>query len=287
MEFPRGKVFGHGPGTSHVIPSQIELQADCARCFGLCCVALAFSRSADFAIDKPAGEACPNLDAEFRCAIHGKLRERGFPGCTVFDCLGAGQQVSQVIYAGQDWRSHPVRASQMFEVFARMRELHMLLWHLREALRLPAAQPLQRELAGAFERVHWLTNASPESIIAIDMPAELRQVRDVLRRASALARDQATGARVDFSNKDLIGANLAGAKFRGANLRGAQLIGANLRDADLRLADLTAADLRDTDLRGADLSEALFVRQAQLDAARGDAHTRLPAGVERPKHWPR
>jgi uncharacterized protein YjbI with pentapeptide repeats len=266
-----------------VIPGQIQLEADCARCFGLCCVALAFSRSADFAIDKPVGEACPNLDATFRCAIHDELRQRGFPGCSVFDCLGAGQQVSQAIYAGRDWRSNPVLGSQMFEVFARVRELHMLLWHLREALRLPAAQQLHRELSGAFERIHRLTSSSPESILAIDMAEQLASVRDLLRCASARARDGVSGP--DYSNKDLIGANLAGAQLRGANLRGAQLIGANLRKADLRLADLTAADLRDTDVRGADLSGALFVRQAQLDAARGDADTRLPAGVQRPKHW--
>ena len=47
-----------------------DLRADCSSCFGLCCVALTFSRSADFAIDKPAGEACPNLSADFRCGIH-------------------------------------------------------------------------------------------------------------------------------------------------------------------------------------------------------------------------
>ena len=265
--------------------SEIELEADCARCFGLCCVALAFSASADFAIDKPAGEPCPNLDAEFRCSIHGELRQRGFPGCTVFDCLGAGQQVSQVIFAGHDWRSDPSLAPQIFEVFARIRELHMLLWHLREALRLPAAQQLDRQLTRAFERIHGLTSGPPETILGLEMAAELRRVRDLLRRASELARASVTGPRLDYSNKDLIGANLAGANLRGANLRGAQLIGANLRQANLRLADLTAADLRDTDLRGADLSEALFVRQAQLDAARGDAETRLPAQLRRPTHW--
>jgi len=268
-----------------VIPGEVELAADCAHCFGLCCVALAFSASADFAIDKPAGEACPHLHADFRCAIHGQLRQLGFPGCTVFDCLGAGQHVSQGIYAGLDWRGDPLRAAQMFEVFAHVRELHMLLWHLREALGLSAAQQLQRELTGEFERIHQLTSAPPETILAIDMGAQLGQVREVLRRASELARSNVPGPRVDYSNQDLVGANLAGARLRGANLRGAQLIRANLRNADLRLADLTAADLRDADVRGADLSEALFVRQAQLDAARGDADTGLPPRVQRPTHW--
>ena len=87
--------------------TRTELHADCARCFGLCCVALPFARSADFAVDKPAGTPCTNLQEDFRCGIHGALRERGFAGCTVFDCFGAGQKVSQVTFGGQDWRRAP------------------------------------------------------------------------------------------------------------------------------------------------------------------------------------
>ena len=66
------------------------LRADCERCFGLCCVAPAFSASADFAIDKPAGHPCPHLRPDFRCGIHTDLRGRGFRGCAVYDCFGAG-----------------------------------------------------------------------------------------------------------------------------------------------------------------------------------------------------
>ena len=49
---------------------RLGLRADCGSCFGLCCVALAFAASADFAIDKAAGQPCPNLRADFRCGIH-------------------------------------------------------------------------------------------------------------------------------------------------------------------------------------------------------------------------
>jgi uncharacterized protein YjbI with pentapeptide repeats len=271
------------------VTQEVELEADCSRCFGLCCVALAFSASADFAIDKPAGQPCPNLSADFRCGIHSSLRERGFPGCTVFDCLGAGQHVSQVIFNGNDWRSQPAIAQQMFDVFARVRELHQLLWHLRWALRLSATRPVHDDLRRAFAHIRRLTSGTPEEVLALDMAAQLRQVRDLLRRASALARRDSPGPglKLEYANTDLIGRNLAGADLRGANLRGAQLIAADLRRADLRLADLTVADLRDADLRGADLSEALFVRQSQLDAARGDTATRLPPGLQRPAHWPR
>ena len=41
----------------------------------------------------PAGKPCPNLREDFRCRIHEQLAERGFPGCVVFDCFGAGQRL--------------------------------------------------------------------------------------------------------------------------------------------------------------------------------------------------
>ncbi len=121
---------------------RLGLRADCERCAGLCCVAPAFSASADFAIDKDAGQPCPNLQADFRCAIHNRLRQQGFPGCTVYDCFGAGQKVAQVTFGGQDWRRAPRTANRMFEVFAIMRQLHELLWYLTEALTLQPARPL-------------------------------------------------------------------------------------------------------------------------------------------------
>jgi len=53
------------------------LEADCAECVGLCCVAPAFSKSSDFAIDKEAGKACPNLGSDFGCTIHERLAGAG------------------------------------------------------------------------------------------------------------------------------------------------------------------------------------------------------------------
>ncbi|GAA3867039.1 hypothetical protein GCM10022381_08280 [Leifsonia kafniensis] len=50
-------------------------------------------------------------------------------------------------------------------------------------------------------------------------------------------------------------------------------------------ADLLGADLRDARLAGADLSKALYLTQPQMNAARGDQHTRLPSDLEAPSHW--
>src|ERR1700710_3265051 len=123
-----------------------QLRADCASCVGLCCVVPAFAVSADFAIDKAPGEPCPNLQPDLRCGIHARLRPDGFSGCATYDCFGAGQQVSQVIFGGHDWRADPRTAQEMFAVFPVVRALHELLWYLAEALSLVTARSLHSEL---------------------------------------------------------------------------------------------------------------------------------------------
>jgi uncharacterized protein YjbI with pentapeptide repeats len=265
-----------------------SLRADCARCAGLCCVAPAFSASADFAIDKAAGQACPNLRPDFRCGIHARLRQRGFPGCAAYDCFGAGQKVTQVTFGGRDWRRAPGIAAQMFRVFTITRQLHELLWYLGEALALPAAGPVHRELAQAFEETERLTRGTPAALEELEITAYRREVSALLRRASELARAGCGGpGGADLAGADLVGKDLTDAELRGASLRGAVLIGADLRGADLGGADFTGADLRGADLSGADLAGSVFLTQAQLETATGDAATRLPPRLTRPAHWPR
>jgi uncharacterized protein YjbI with pentapeptide repeats len=268
-----------------------ELRADCSRCFALCCVAPAFAASADFAIDKPAGQPCPNLRPDFRCGVHDELRPRGFPGCTVYDCFGAGQKVAQVTFGGRDWRRHPATARQMFDVFAVMRHLHELLRYLTEARTLRPARPVHDQLTAALTETERLTRGDPDQLLAVDVAAHRDRVNALLRRASELTRARiapVAGSRrraVERRTPDLVGADLHGADLRGASLRGAYLVGADLHGADLRGADVIGADFRGTDIRGADLRGALFLVQSQLDAANGDTGTRLPPGLARPKHW--
>jgi uncharacterized protein YjbI with pentapeptide repeats len=261
-----------------------ELEPDCARCFGLCCVAPGFTASADFAIDKPPGRPCPHLAGDFRCTIHTDLRQRGFPGCTVYDCFGAGQRVAQVTFAGVDWRAAPGTARAMFAAFEVMRPLHELLWYLAEALAIERAAPLHPELAAMAAATERLTMGGPAELAAIDIDAHRGQVNQLLLAASELTRGGLAG--LEGRGADLVGADLRRAALRGANLRGALLVGADLRGADLGLADLTGADLRGARLGRADLGASLFLTQAQLEAAAGDHATRLPAARRRPGHWP-
>jgi hypothetical protein len=88
----------------------------------------------------------------------------------------------------------------------------------------------------------------------------------------------------DLHCADLHEAVLEWADLHRADLHEADLQGALLREADLHQADLHGADLREADLlhadlRGADLTRVKGLTQTQLNAALGDATTRLPSGL--------
>ncbi|WNI27426.1 pentapeptide repeat-containing protein [Streptomyces sp. ITFR-6] len=264
------------------------LRSDCGNCFGLCCVALTLTRSADFAINKDAGKPCRNLQDDFRCGIHTRLRSEGFPGCTVYDCFGAGQKVSGETFGGQDWRAAPESAQRMFEVFPVMRQLHELLWYLTEAAELAPARPLHGEIRRVLDETERLTHLDADALAELDVAAHRDGVAALLARTSELVRATAPRKKKrDHRGADLIGARLKGADLRGGDLRGACLIAADLTGADLRLADLIGADFRDARLSGADLTGALFLTQAQLNAAQGDGAARIPVSLSLPSHWER
>ncbi|GAA2659286.1 pentapeptide repeat-containing protein [Streptomyces lunalinharesii] len=304
MSHERRRPAQDRPSTPSPAPdaARLPLLSDCGDCFGLCCVALPFARSADFALDKEAGRPCPNLRTDFACGVHRDLRQRGFAGCTVFECFGAGQKVSQVTFGGTDWRTAPETARPMFDAFAVMRQLHELLWYLTEAVALPSAgdrgsadraraagavlsAAVYAELRAALERTEELTRGTAEELAGLDVAAHREVVSVLLLKVSEAVRAEVPGRKKERRGADLMGARLKDADLRGANLRGAYLIAADLRGADLRSADMIGADLRDADLRGADLTGSIFLTQAQVNAARGDAATRLPQGLRRPAHW--
>ncbi|WP_072691078.1 pentapeptide repeat-containing protein [Rhodococcus marinonascens] len=266
------------------------LRPDCGSCFALCCTAFGFSRSEDFAIDKPAGSACRNLETDFSCGIHEGLRARGFRGCTVFDCFGAGQAVSQRVFSGVSWSERPETQREMFSAFKIMRQLHEMLWYLAEARTRtfdPDAADEARKLTSA---IYALTGGNLDALLSADTGALHSAVRRTLMDISEELRASygASGGHLDRNLKpgaDLIGQNLRSRSLCGADLRGAYLIAADLRRSDLTAVDLLGADLRDARVDGADLSEALYVTQSQINAARGSADTRVPQRILVPPHW--
>lgn len=173
--------------TSNRAPST-ELRSDCSRCAGLCCVAPAFSAGPEFAVDKAAHEPCPHLQDDFRCDIHETLRERGFSGCVVFECYGAGQRVTQQTFGGRDWRSSPEIATAMFETFRAVRPLHEQLMFLDEALKLDAALPLAGELQDLYDEIDGLAASGSAELAQIDVGQIERRVHELLLRVGKLVR---------------------------------------------------------------------------------------------------
>lgn len=264
-----------------------HLRADCSNCFALCCTAFGFSRSIDFAEDKPAGTPCRNLASSFDCTIHDGLRARGFRGCTVFDCFGAGQAVSQRLFGGVSWRDRPGTRHQMFSAFSMMKQLHEMLWYLSEAQNRTYDPAGVRALAST---VSALTFGTVSELLSVEMGDLHGAVRDVLMSVSEEVRASyaAEGGAVDprlFPGADLAGLDLRGNRLCGADLRGTCLIAVDLRGVDLAAVDLLGADLRDARLDGSDLSGALYLTQPQINAARGSATTVLPAALVASAHW--
>ncbi|RAU99201.1 pentapeptide repeat-containing protein [Paenibacillus sp. YN15] len=278
------------PFRSTIDPLQPHLQTDCSQCFGLCCVALPYAKSADFPCDKPGGSPCRHLQKDYRCGIHDSLRKQGYKGCTVYDCFGAGERVSKLTFHGRSWREDGNTAPLMLAVFPIMQQLHEIISYLREILAGERTATVHEEAGDALTRLEAWAGLPPEELLALDLAAVRAAVNETLLEASRLVRQsgvQESGRSAGAlpARKDFMGANLKGKRWRGTDLRGAMLIAANLQQADLRDCDMIGADLRDADLRGADLRGALFLSQMQVNSAMGDARTKLPSGLRAPAHW--
>lgn len=235
-----------------------DLHSDCSQCFALCCVLLPYSANVGFGVDKAGGTPCINLEPDDRCRIHTDLRDAGWRGCTIFECFGAGQYVSQVTYEGRSWRDPETNRGEMAAVFSAMRLLHEMLFHLEEAQELSPSADLDALTA----RLRSVRAGTPEEILLTDLDELLEEVGDVLRNVSAAIR---------------------GPEDR--DYRSALLMAEDFRGLDLGRADLLGADLRDARLHGANLSRTLFLTQPQLNAARGDGTTQIPPRLHRPTVW--
>ncbi|MFZ2528522.1 MAG: pentapeptide repeat-containing protein [Rhodococcus sp. (in: high G+C Gram-positive bacteria)] len=268
-----------------------HLRADCSRCFALCCAAFGFTRSTDFAEDKPAGTPCRHLGADHSCTVHDGLLARGFRGCAAFDCFGAGQVVSQRVFGAAGPHPDPRTMRQMFAVFPIVKQLHEMIRHLYEAQDRTYDPDTARAAGDLAAHLTEQGCGDAAALLSIDTETLHSQVAAILVDVSAEVRAayfaDGRGPDPDLTPRaDLAGADLRSRRLCGADLRSACLIGADLRGCDLTATDLLGTDLRGARLDDADLSSALYVTGPQLAAARGDRRTRVPATLTSPAHWP-
>ncbi|MEM9632553.1 MAG: hypothetical protein AAGA50_14575 [Pseudomonadota bacterium] len=104
--------------------NNIDLTPVCSDCAALCCVVFAFDKSESFAIDKAAGEVCPNLDCQMECRVFQDRESLGFRGCITYNCYGAGQRVTQEVFRGKSWRTEPSLKRRMGEALSVLRRIH-------------------------------------------------------------------------------------------------------------------------------------------------------------------
>ncbi len=269
-----------------------HLKPNCENCFGFCCTALYFSKQDGFPVDKIAGMPCPNLTSDFRCSVHNKLKETGLKGCIAYECFGAGQQVSQVTFAGRDWRTEPELAASQFEAFRVMQNLHEICWYLLEATSYRLSPSTYKSVSKAFADTQNMTRLAPAALTKLDLSAHHAKIGKLLGVVSQMTRSEISRKNhIAFrpeqrpNSPDYFGKDLRKKDLRCVTLRSACLIAANLEGADLNGTDFLGADLRDTNLKGADLSNSIFLTQSQVNAAIGDSGTKLPKFLSYPSDW--
>lgn len=142
--------------------------------------------------------------------------------------------------------------------------------------------------------------------LRIDIQAALT----IVGRSNSQSKFEVNFQGCNLQLANLRGLNLANADFRKADLSGASLVGENLEGTYLSLANLSYAHLFDANLTEAfmlftilestdfeaaicdfmgagdtDLSRCINLKQKQLYCMLGDADTKIPKKLMRPKNW--
>jgi len=147
-------------------------------------VALAFDAGDAFAIDKPAGTPCPNLDFH-SCKIHSDLKDKGFLGCIAYSCAGAGQHTI-ALYDGQSWQNDPDLLHAQMDTFRHLNRLHALLELLTAASILALPKDVEQTRLDLMEQLFpgQLTQQTAQTLAVGPLPA---RVHDYLRSLSKFA----------------------------------------------------------------------------------------------------
>ena len=261
-----------------------HMKSDCSKCSGLCCIALFFSKIDGFPIDKAPGQPCINLLKDYRCKIHSQLEKQKMKGCIGYDCFGAGQHVTQVIYQGQTWNDIPNQSMEIFDVFIIVFQLYQIRYYLTEATSLISAKPLKKSIQCLIDENIKMCHYRPKDILSLDLEQYRNKSNHILKQVCKLLQQS-----IHSENKKGL-ANFPGGNFKGQDMSGADLstkllIAANFENSLFNGTLFLGADTRDTNFDDADLSEAVFLTQGQVNSAKGNRNTKLPYQLEYPSTW--
>lgn len=255
-----------------------SLKIDCAKCCGLCCIALYCSKTDGFPADKVAGVPCKNLLSDYKCLIHNDLYKKNMKGCLSYECFGAGQKVTQHIYKNSSWKNSNINKQKMFDVFTTIFQLHQMLWYLLEAINL-CEDNQKSEIDNLIIENENITTKSTDEILNFDIE-KYRQKVNLILKSIVDQYDKFKSGTLNY-----IGKNFKNKDFDGKNFSMSLLIGSNFNGCSFNKASFLGADMRDANLKNADLSGSIFLTQMQINSAKGNSNTKLPSHISRPKTW--
>lgn len=261
---------------------EAELQIDCEKCSGLCCVALYYTKTDGFPENKQAGVPCKHVMTDFRCDIHALLKTKKMKGCLAYDCIGAGQKVTQSCYLNENWKTNPDKADEIFRVFMKVFQLHQIAWYLLEGLSLVSDDRTKAEIDALIAENIQMTATTATEILVMDIASYKMRANKALKKVSdQVVTDSSDGT----AHKDYFGKNFKRANLDGRDFSMALMIAANLSGCSLKKTNFLGADMRDANIKDTDLSGCIFLTQMQINAAQGNSKTKLPTNLSRPSSW--
>lgn len=258
---------------------------DCMKCCGICCVALYYAAAEGFPCDKKAGVSCKYLRKDHQCQIHDKLFEKKLKGCMTYDCLGAGQFVTQKIYQGKTFQEEPSIKEQFFKVFYKTEALFQMRYYLLQAALEESALPIRAHIDELLAEHDEMVSQEAEAIVNLSLTAYQDKVNALLQQAMDLTHEALHQKPKRVHQNFYLGKHFKGADLTGKDFTVAVLIAASLEGCKLKGASFLGADMRDTNIKNTDLSESLYLTQRQINAAIGNQQTKLPSYLVHPSSW--
>lgn len=259
-------------------------KANCAKCAGLCCVALYCAKKDGFPKDKEAGIPCMYLQDNFTCEIHTDLENKQMKGCIGYDCFGAGQHVTQSIYSGKTWKETSMQAQEMFAVFSVVCQLYQIRFYLVETLSMLKKNILCEKIEELVDSNIAVCENDPQTILSFPLEGYRDAVNTIIKYACEIKQEKVQTRGKPFP-KEFLGKSFKGKDMSHVDMNGKLLIGCDFSSCTCRGALFLGADTRDANFSNANLSEAYFLSQAQVNVARGNAKTKLPMHLYRPITW--
>ncbi len=167
-----------------------DLSADCQHCFGLCCVALPYAKSADFAFDKDGARLAATYNQTINVLYIKTSEKKGFEAVLLMNALAPARRYLKLLMRERIGKTTPKQQARCL-TFSYYAAMHEMLWYIHEALSIETAKPIHRELRACFDKIDKLTRLSKENLLTLQVNEYRAEVNEWLLKTSELVRAQA------------------------------------------------------------------------------------------------